>query len=94
MKAAALLVISLWLTGCGNDDTDACAELGAATCDRAAECGLLAPDRVEWCVDEYRRDCAAGPVPGDDQVDACVEALAAFDCDELAAGGSPPECEP
>jgi len=92
LRAALLLVA---LAACGGDDAgDACDELGAALCARSSECGIVEPSRVEWCVDEYRRACADRPELGDDQVVACAAALPDFDCDELAAGEQPPECEP
>lgn len=92
MRRRPLLVLLALLAACGDDAGDACDELGVAVCARSSECGLLDPSRVDWCVGEFERACAEAP-PGDDQVVACAAALPAFDCDELAAGELPPECE-
>jgi hypothetical protein len=95
----ALLVAALVVAGCDGGGIlssvagDGCGDVGAALCDRAAACGIVAPARVDVCVDEYRDACEAELELAGDQVDACVAALPGFDCDELAAGASPPECE-
>lgn len=93
LRPLLVMVLLALAAACGGDDRDTCEEVGAALCARSSECELLDPSRVEWCVGEYRRGCADRP-PDDDQADACVEALADFDCDELAAGASPAECDP
>lgn len=90
----AVLVVALVVAGCGGGGRrDVCEDVGAALCDRAAACGLVEPERVEVCIEEYAAACGDAELElGDDQVDACVAALPDFDCDELAAGASPPEC--
>ena len=94
MRRAVLVVALVVAGGCGGS-RDVCDELGVAFCDRAAACGLVDPAAVDACVADFRRQCdERPPAPGDDQVDACVDALAGFDCDELAAGEVPPECQP
>jgi hypothetical protein len=99
---AALLVLAVGLTACGSDETtvgDVLAEIGAAWCDRAVECGLADESERGQCEDVFHDagceggDCSAEFEGSDARVDACVEAFGSFACDFLSNGLLPTACQ-
>jgi hypothetical protein len=99
---AVLLVLAVGLTACGDDETtvgDVLAEIGAAWCDRAVECGLADESERGQCEDVFHDagceggDCSAEFEGSDSRVDACVEAFGSFACDFLSNGLLPTACQ-
>jgi len=87
------LVLSLvWLVACGGGEANV-ARYCESTCGKFADCGFNQFVSEETCIDSCEvqqedDDCA----PTQAEADACLDAIEAAECDELA-DGTPPECD-
>lgn len=88
MKRCLPLLLAL-VCGCARDYDSrvaAITDIAEAMCERAARCSGRGIERVESCVHQfvaeecYRGGCAEPPVADDDQIRACVTAIAVMSC--------------
>lgn len=103
-----MLVAVLVCFACGGDDDpevtfgELCEDVGAEWCSRALGCGLLAPGtsmaecEFNWLAGCCAQDGLCDDYPSDrprqSEIDACVEDLHVYPCDDLASGTAPVSC--
>jgi len=88
-------------TGCGDPSSrygsvrDVAEDMARVRCQVAIECGIYAPDQLDACQYAYAEgacddvDCATAFQERDEDVDRCLDALAAWPC---GLGGVPATC--